>query len=179
LAKRIVKGQVETLPPDEPWTPFQRATDTQGNAQCFDGTDYFDIYKNSRYTVMKRVVKSNHEDQPDLIHLSIKRNDKAPIMKWRDLQAIKNELVGSECEAIQLFPAESRLVDTSNQFHLFVFNDPTYRIPFGYRERLVYEGNDHGTVQEPFEEHVRPNDLISKAEMDDNYARHAARKNGA
>jgi hypothetical protein len=53
--------------------------------------------------------------------LSIKRRDKEPIMDWRDLQAIKTQLCGAEAEAIQLFPAESRVVDTSNQYHLFVF----------------------------------------------------------
>ncbi len=54
-------------------------------------------------------------------HLSIKRIDREPIMDWRDLQAIKTQLCGAEAEAIQLFPAESRVVDTSNQYHLWVF----------------------------------------------------------
>jgi hypothetical protein len=98
-------------------------------------------------------------------------------MKWRDLQRIKNDLVGPECEAVQLFPAESRLVDTSNQYHLYVCNDPAHRVGFGYGERLVYEGNDHGAVQEPFEDHVRPDDLISEEEMTAHYDDHM-RKNG-
>jgi hypothetical protein len=34
---------------------------------------------------------------------------------WRDLQRIKNQLVGPECEAVELYPAESRKVDTANQ----------------------------------------------------------------
>ncbi len=53
--------------------------------------------------------------------LSIKRIDKEPIMDWRDLQAIKTQICGAQAEAFQLFPAESRVVDTSNQYHLFVF----------------------------------------------------------
>jgi hypothetical protein len=53
--------------------------------------------------------------------LSIKRRDKEPIMDWRDLQAIKTQLCGPDAEAIQLFPSERRVVDTSNQYHLFVF----------------------------------------------------------
>jgi hypothetical protein len=114
---------------------------------------------------MKRAIPSSEDGRPDLIHLSIKRNDKAPIMNWRDLQKIKNEMVGPECEALQIFPAESRLVDTSNQYHLFVFDDPAFKMGFGYRERLVYEGNSHGAVQEPFEEHVRPEDLVTDEKM--------------
>jgi hypothetical protein len=73
----------------------------------------------------------------DLVHLSIKRRDKAPIHDWRELQAIKNELVGPECEGMELYPAESRLVDTANQYHLRVFVDPATRFPLGFQERLV------------------------------------------
>lgn len=75
-----------------------------------------------------------------VLHLSIKRRDKEPIHDWRDLQEIKNQLVGPECEAIEIYPAESRLVDTSNQYHLWVFADPGYRIPLGFPDRLVYDG---------------------------------------
>jgi hypothetical protein len=169
LARRILQSKLTTLSQDDPWTPFERATGKDGNYQMFDGTHIFDIWKNSIYTVMTRVIRSSDPEAPEIIHLSIKRNDKAPILKWRDMQKIKNDLVGSECEAIQIFPAESRLVDTSNQYHLYCFNDPTYRIPFGYQERFVYEGNSHGAVQEPFEDHVRPKDLISQEQMDEAY----------
>jgi hypothetical protein len=171
LARRIVQGKGATLPTDEPWTPLEIATGRDGSRQCFDGTDYFDIWKNSRYTVFKRVVKSSNPDDPELIHLSIKRNDKRPVTSWRDLQKIKNELVGPECEAVQIFPAESRMIDTSNQYHLWCFSDPTFRIPFGYNERLVYEGNSHGAIQEPFEDHVKPKDLVSQEQMDEAHRR--------
>jgi hypothetical protein len=113
------------------------------------------------------MIKTSNPDDPGLIHLSIKRNDKAPILKWRDMQKIKNELVGPECEGVQIFPAESRLVDTSNQFHLWCLTDPSLRIPFGYQERLVAEGNSNGAVQEPFEDHVRPHDLVSSKVMEE------------
>jgi hypothetical protein len=55
--------------------------------------------------------------------LSIKRRDREVIRDWRELQAIKNAIVGPEHEGFELYPAESRLVDTANQFHLFVFMD--------------------------------------------------------
>ena len=172
LARRVLQGRKSTLQADEPWTPFQRAFGRDGKHQCFDGMHWFDIYKNSRYTVMTRVIKSSDPDAPEIIHLSIKRNDKAPIVSWRDVKKIKNDLIGPECEAVQIFPAESRLVDTSNQYHVFVFNDPTFRISFGYNERLVYEGNSNGAVQEPFEDHVRPKDLISQEQMEEAYKKY-------
>jgi hypothetical protein len=74
---------------------------------------------------------------PAMWHLSIKRHDRAPIFNFRDLQTLKNELIGPENEAVQLFPAESRLVDGANQYHLFALKDPTVRFPFGFKDRLV------------------------------------------
>jgi hypothetical protein len=54
------------------------------------------------------------------VKLAIQRRDGEPIHDWRDLQAIKNQLVGPQYEAFELYPAEDRVVDTQNQFHLFV-----------------------------------------------------------
>ena len=56
-----------------------------------------------------------------IVHLSICRKDLRPVMEFDDLQRIKNELVGEEHEAIQIFPAESRLQDSANQYHLWAF----------------------------------------------------------
>lgn len=89
-----------------------------------------------------------------LVHLSIKRRDKAPIEDWRDMQRIKNELVGEECEGVELYPAESRLVDSANQYHLWVVDDPEFRWPVGFQERFVHDGNgntdpENGAIQRP------------------------------
>src|SRR5580704_308381 len=51
-----------------------------------------------------------------LWHLSIKRRDKEPIHDWRDLQEIKNQICGPEFEAIEIYPAEDRKVDSANQY---------------------------------------------------------------
>ena len=67
----------------------------------------------------------------------IKRRDREVIRDWRELQAIKNAIVGPEHEGFELYPAESRLVDTANQFHLFVFMDRRVRMPVGFVEREV------------------------------------------
>lgn len=90
---------------------------------------------------------------PAVVHLSVKRHDKQPIHDWRDLQSIKNLLVGREHEAIELYPAESRVVDTVNQYHLWVFADPEVRVPIGWRDRAVQEKMPGtNTEQRPFEE---------------------------
>jgi len=39
-------------------------------------------------------------------------------------------------EAVEIYPNEKRLVDTANQYHLFVF-PKDYLIPFGWHHRTV------------------------------------------
>jgi hypothetical protein len=87
-----------------------------------------------------------------VVHLSIKRIDREPIHDWRDLQEIKNMLVGPECEAVEIYPAESRLVDTANQYHLWVFSDPNVTIPLGFFTRLVDDKPLAKAKQRPFKE---------------------------
>jgi hypothetical protein len=104
-----------------------------------------EVYGNMLYTVFLRRGDS-------MIHLSIKRNDQKPIHDWRDLQRIKNELVGKENEGIELYPAESRVIDTANQFHLWVMADPAQRIEVGFfGGRHVLDESIGGSVQRPRE----------------------------
>lgn len=93
------------------------------------------IYLSTEYQVALRVAETGWDH--DVLHLSIKRIDREPIRDWRALQSIKNAIVGEECEAFELYPAESRLVDTANQYHLWAFIDPTVRVPIGFVHRLV------------------------------------------
>ncbi len=116
-----------------------------------------EIWMNSRYQVNVRrnlPAKGLEDIAPVLVHLSIKRLDKGTFIPWRDKQRIKNELIGDEYEAVELYPAETRLVDTANQYHLWCFHDPTYRFPFGFRERRVMgPGESIGNaIQAPFED---------------------------
>lgn len=69
-------------------------------------------------------------------YLSIKRRDRLPIWKWQHLQQIKNDICGEEREAIQIFPAMSRIVDAANQYHLWVLKNGE-RVPIGFNGRLV------------------------------------------
>jgi len=94
------------------------------------------LYKNDVYTVLEKDIPGE-DGNPDMIWLSIKRNDRECIRDWRDLQKIKNMLVGMENEGVELYPAESRLVDSANQYHLWVIKDPGIRFPFGFKGRGV------------------------------------------
>lgn len=75
---------------------------------------------------------------PPWVQLNIRHiNGTAIFRDWRHFQQIKNQLIGEECEAIEIYPAESRLVDTSNKYHLWCCKDPTVRFKIGFQERDV------------------------------------------
>lgn len=75
-------------------------------------------------------------DGTEMTWLSLRRNDRNAMQDWRHLQRIKNNLCGEEREAVQIYPAESRLIDESNQIHLWVYPEG-HTIPFGYKSRSV------------------------------------------
>jgi hypothetical protein len=78
-------------------------------------------------------------ERAPFVQLEIMRRDGQACTNWREFQMIKNQLVGPECEGIELFPAESRLVDTAHQYHLWVHRDSRFRFPLGYQSRMVLE----------------------------------------
>lgn len=99
-------------------------------------------YRNNIYAV--EVYRDSDADDMVLIdewkgnctYLAIRRHDKEICNDWRHFQQIKNELVGEEIEAMQIYPAESRLTDTANQYWLFCLPKDG-QIPFGFKQRNV------------------------------------------
>ena len=80
-------------------------------------------------------------------HLSYHRVDRAPIRDWRHAQNIKNDICGPDSEAVELYPAEDRLVDMSNQYHLWVIPAGD-RFPFGFDEgRQVMSADETEATQ--------------------------------
>lgn len=101
-----------------------------------------DKYQNDIYAV--EVYRGKCADQLVLndewigkaTYITIKRHDKEICNDWRHFQQIKNELVGKDIEALQIYPAESRLLDTANQYWLFCL-PKGHQIPFGFKDRNV------------------------------------------
>jgi len=98
------------------------------------------------------------------IELSIKRRDKTAVHDWRELQRIKNEICGPEREGFELYPAESRLVDTANQYFLFIL-PAGQKMQCGFRMRAVVEESAGGTRQRPFRAGERPPDTMTQKEL--------------
>lgn len=88
------------------------------------------MWVNNRYVVIKEELNDG------LTWLSIRHTNRKPIRDWRHFQRIKNELCGTDREAVEIYPAESRLTDEANQYHLWVLPEGEV-VPFGFPTRNV------------------------------------------
>lgn len=66
-----------------------------------------------------------------VLHLWI-RNKPNTSISWAEKQRIKDELVGPERVAVEVFPARSRLIDHANMYHLWVLPEG-FELPFALR----------------------------------------------
>jgi hypothetical protein len=104
--------------------------------------DHREMWMNDRYT-----ATVNRRVDGSVVVLSVRRNDRRALHDWRDMQRIKNEVAGVEVEAVELYPAQSRLMDTANQYYLWCL-PPGERFPYGYPGSLADEGEGvKGSVQ--------------------------------
>jgi hypothetical protein len=103
--------------------------------------DNSEAWKNNIYTVI--VTRWTEGPLAGAVQeLSIRRNDRKPITDWRHEQRIKTEIAGPEVEAMKLYPAESRLMDTANQTYLFCL-PPGQQFPVGWQgPRLLQDADD-------------------------------------
>ena len=157
----------ESKMPKKPWTPLQIAQATEpSDALIREWMKHFPektraevlairkeqeagcvYWVNEVYQVEVRPMGDNY------VNLNIRRLDGDTIFRdWRVFQRIKDEIVGPECEAVELYPAESRLVDASNKYHLYACTVPGWRFPLGFEVRDVSgeTGATPGTRQRPF-----------------------------
>jgi len=146
-----------TIPHDvRPWRPFVQTIPYRP-----DGVPDYDVsvgvetfYANSHYLVFKRLIPATNEDSPSeyMVHLSMRTVENDVRHDWREMQRVKNELAGPEWEAVEIYPAESRVVDTANQYHLWCF---PFSLGFGFGTGLIKtpeEVKGYGGAQRPFRE---------------------------
>lgn len=165
-----VRRLLDEMPP---WTPFVDVTDQLSSplarAMGIDdpnvllkmqellgtGNSGTRAFQNSRYFVHRTPTEGGG------FTLSIRTLQNDARHDWREFQRIKNELCGEDREAVELYPAESRLVDTSNQFYVHVL-PAGLMVPVGFESRLVLkprqEGDPSGTNQRPWEPGTQPAD---------------------
>ncbi len=98
---------------------------------------YNDVY----YVTLRRRPDKMFQTKQGMIQLGIASHDGSARHDWRDYQAIKNQLAGAECEAFELYPAESRLLDPSNYYTLWCFPG-VKRLRVGREERYVLDAGE-------------------------------------
>lgn len=78
-----------------------------------------------------------------VLQISYHRHNRKPVRDWRHGQRIKNDIAGPEREAVELYPAESRLLDGANEYHLWVAPEGAV-FPFGVWKRSVADLEEEG-----------------------------------
>jgi hypothetical protein len=129
------------------WTPLELA----------ESGPTGELFRNGIYQVRRQkldptgTVAARADDLNDGLWLIVSRTDGKAIHDWRHFQRIKNEVAGPEREALEIYPAESRLIDRGNTYHLWVL-PAGERVPFGAGRRSVLgPEQQRGVAQRPFE----------------------------
>lgn len=162
------------------WDDFIEVAPMPGHEHKLHGRER--VWKNNLYQVIEATIAPEEMGfSPEMcakhdarcVWLSIKRLDQQAVHDWRDLQRIKNEILGAEAEAVELYPAESRLVDNANQFHLWCLVGNGAHFPFGWAKRMVTAGGrtQVGSQQRPFYDGEQPADAMTLDEADAALAR--------
>ena len=153
-----------------PWQPLRRAPAEAFEAIArrmsqrgkdiglsYEGHDAY--YDNDRYAVYVTFWRDTEGNVLDAVkEISFKRHDRQWPNDWRDAMRIKNEVAGPDVEAVELYPAQSRVVDTANQRFLWCYPpgarptwDGEHLIGFPLGARVDDgEGPDLGATQRPF-----------------------------
>lgn len=76
---------------------------------------------------LKKYVKNNIYtaqviDSKEGLLLGIRRHDQSTDVPWSHKQRIKNEVLGENFQAIEVFPIQDHLVDDANLYWLWVVN---------------------------------------------------------
>lgn len=88
--------------------------------------EYTDIWESSLYTAVVR------ESSDGMTWISFSNKEKTTDIPWSHKQQIKNDICGPNRAGVEIFPKMKDLVDTANQYHLWVFPED-YDIAFGLK----------------------------------------------
>jgi hypothetical protein len=144
----------------KPWQPMRRARlvtppaladrARRDPATAQMVADCSEVWRNDQYVVIVR-----RRDDGTVMTLSIRRDDRAAVHDWRHFQRIKNEICGPDAEAVELYPAENRLVDEANSYWLWCL-PPGERWPLGFPARSVGDDTNGwpGARQRPLDQEL-------------------------
>ena len=104
---------------------YYKATCDSG--QYFTNGDYLVCLR----AYFARMDPNDPEQLAELCHMSVIALDPNPVISWDTLQEIKNEIMGVDCEGVELYPSEDRNFDSNGQHHIW-FLPPGQFWPIGF-----------------------------------------------
>lgn len=104
-------------------------------------------YANDKYQVAVDYSQWDSKKGDGIIWLSIKNHERTTGISWQHKQWIKNDICGEEMEAVEIFPAESRMVNTANQYHLWVMKKVPFGFPVGFVTKDDVDGKGKQTLE--------------------------------
>ena len=146
-AWREAHPEAAAQPPSERHHPLM-----QVEAGAVDDKDRPEVWHSDIYQVL---VRRYSEDpvfgtRGGMVQIGIHTLDGTARHDWREFQWVKNQMAGDECEAFELYPAESRLIDPSNYYTLWCFPG-LKRIKVGVDdERRVFDADEAAAPQRGF-----------------------------
>ena len=107
------------------WSSWEWRNDLVGHPEAMSGMKCCCL--NNRYSVQffEQITAWGKVD-----HLLIRRHDGKANVPWADKQRIKDELMGADRTAVEVYPAVVDLVDEADVYHLWVLPEGM-KLPFG------------------------------------------------
>lgn len=149
------------LKPSRKWFPMIKQEEYQcpladRNGNSVHVMETVEVWTNQYYTATCRKYPEGWEFGGGAwARIGIYCENGQPLHDFRDMQRIKNDLVGAEWEGIELFPSESRLVDPSNYYILYCAPS----IPIGIARRNILNVHNCLAPQRPW----HPSDVPADA----------------
>lgn len=147
------------------WQPLQETqTIRKGDGTLAPVPDGERWYGNNKYSACLRIYTPDDPDNLTVLHISYHRRDRSAARDWREAQMIKNDIVGPEQEMVELYPAESRIVDMANEFHMWGFAGVPM-VGLGFNDGRQVEVDPDLAVQYPgAQQRPNPNETDNEGE---------------
>lgn len=163
--------------PSRKWTPLKQTgtyADDQKLKYRGKSNGQVEGWTNDLYEITVRRYSDGwaFDETMPWVYIGIAAVDGAARHDWRDMQKIKNQICGPEWEAVEVFPAESRLIDPSNYYLLFC----APKIPIGrFTSRQIADPSNSLAPQRGWAPGEQPRDsgkfLERRESLDERLAR--------
>lgn len=129
----VTTGRHMTEVPKERWPIFPAMESIP--LKCWMSNDYLAVLYEQRYDGNKRLTVNSTRGNGKSFRDGI---------TWDELYRIKNECLGEDVWCIESYPSADKLVNVSNQRHLFIVeNPPKERFP----EASIYTKEEQAAIE--------------------------------